>query len=124
MPHGLETRVGERGLALSGGERQRLSLARVFLRADAELLVLDEATSALDASSEQWLFDALESVGRGKAIVAITHRLALAGLADEVLVLDAGQIVQRGPPRALALSAGPYAALLAAAQQTGSAVRD
>ncbi|GAB7047322.1 ABC transporter ATP-binding protein [Catenuloplanes indicus] len=96
LPAGIETRVGERGEALSVGERQLVALARAYV-ADPDLLVLDEATSAVDPATEVRLQAALDTVTRGRTTIAIAHRLSTAQAADEVLVFDAGRIVQRGP---------------------------
>ena len=95
LPHGLETRVGQRGESLSAGERQLVALLRAHL-ADPDLLVLDEATSAVDPQLEMRIGRALERLMSGRTSVTIAHRLSTAENADEVLVVDAGRIVQRG----------------------------
>jgi putative ABC transport system ATP-binding protein len=121
LPRGLGTRVGQRGESLSAGERQLVALARAYL-ADPDLLVLDEATSAVDPSTEVRIQRALEGLTRGRTSVAIAHRLSTAEAADEVIVVDRGRIVQRGPHRDLVREAGSvYAGLHAswAAQQQG-----
>nr|WP_221376078.1 ABC transporter ATP-binding protein [Actinoplanes polyasparticus] len=96
LPNGMETPVGERGEALSVGERQLVALVRAYV-ADPDLLVLDEATSAVDPATEVRLQRALDTVTRGRTTVAIAHRLSTAQAADEVIVVDAGRVVQRGP---------------------------
>jgi ABC-type multidrug transport system fused ATPase/permease subunit len=96
LPQGMDTQVGERGEALSVGERQLVALARAYV-ADPDLLVLDEATSAVDPATEVRLQRALDAVTRGRTTVAIAHRLSTAQAADEVIVVDRGRIVQRGP---------------------------
>jgi len=96
LPQGLDTPVGERGEALSVGERQLVALVRAYV-ADPDLLVLDEATSAVDPATEVRLQRALDLVTRGRTTVAIAHRLSTAQSADEVIVVDAGRVVQRGP---------------------------
>ncbi|TBL38194.1 ABC transporter ATP-binding protein [Verrucosispora sp. SN26_14.1] len=96
LPAGLATRVGERGEALSVGERQLVALARAYV-ADPDLLVLDEATSAVDPATEVRLQRTLDAVTRGRTTLAIAHRLSTAQGADEVIVVDRGRIVQRGP---------------------------
>jgi ABC-type multidrug transport system fused ATPase/permease subunit len=96
LPAGMDTRVGERGEALSVGERQLVALARAYV-ADPDLLVLDEATSAVDPATEVRLQRALDAVTRGRTTIAIAHRLSTAQAADEVIVVDAGRVVQRGP---------------------------
>ena len=101
LPEGLNTAVGERGEALSVGERQLVALARAYV-ADPDLLVLDEATSAVDPATEVRLQHTLDAVTRGRTTVAIAHRLSTAQAADEVIVVDKGVIVQRGPHEELA----------------------
>ncbi|MCL7455658.1 ABC transporter ATP-binding protein [Micromonospora echinofusca] len=96
LPSGLHTPVGERGEALSVGERQLVALARAYV-ADPDLLVLDEATSAVDPATEVRLQRTLDAVTRGRTTLAIAHRLSTAQAADEVIVVDKGRIVQRGP---------------------------
>jgi ATP-binding cassette subfamily B protein len=96
LADGLHTRVGERGETLSVGERQLVALARAYV-ADPDLLVLDEATSAVDPATEVRLQRTLDAVTRGRTTIAIAHRLSTAQAADEVIVVDAGRVVQRGP---------------------------
>ena len=110
LPDGVRTPVGERGEALSVGERQLVAVARAYV-ADPDLLVLDEATSAVDPATEVRLARALDSLTRGRTTLTIAHRLATAEAADEVIVVDAGRVVQRGPHSALVAEPGPYARL-------------
>ncbi|MED7925402.1 ABC transporter ATP-binding protein [Nonomuraea sp. LP-02] len=110
LPAGLDTPVGQRGESLSAGERQLVALARAYL-ADPDLLLLDEATSAVDPATEVRLARALEGVTRGRTAVSIAHRLSTAENADEVLVFDAGRLVQRGPHAELVEQPGVYADL-------------
>jgi ABC-type multidrug transport system fused ATPase/permease subunit len=110
LPRGLETRVGQRGESLSAGERQLVALLRAHL-ADPDLLVLDEATSAVDPSLEMRIGRALERLMSGRTSVTIAHRLSTAENADEVVVVDRGRIVQRGPHRELVGQPGVYAGL-------------
>ena len=110
LPHGLATHVGQRGESLSAGERQLVAIARAYL-ADPDLLVLDEATSAVDPSTEVRVQRALEGLTRGRTSVAIAHRLSTAERADEILVVDAGHVVQRGTHAELVDAEGPYARL-------------
>ncbi|MBW3641254.1 MAG: ATP-binding cassette domain-containing protein, partial [Actinobacteria bacterium] len=110
LPGGLHTAVGERGDSLSVGERQLVAIARAYI-ADPDLLVLDEATSAVDPATEVRLQRALDSLTRGRTTLAIAHRLSTAEAADEILVVDAGRIVQRGPHRELVVVDGVYARL-------------
>ncbi|MEU4425235.1 ABC transporter ATP-binding protein [Actinoplanes sp. NPDC024001] len=113
LPDGLETPVGERGEALSVGERQLVALVRAYV-ADPDLLVLDEATSAVDPATEVRLQHALDLVTRGRTTVTIAHRLSTAQAADEVIVVDAGRVVQRGPHARLVAEEGSiYAKLYA-----------
>ena len=113
LPAGLATPVGERGEALSVGERQLVALVRAYV-ADPDLLVLDEATSAVDPATEVRIQRALDMVTRGRTTVAIAHRLSTAQAADEVIVVDAGRVVQRGPHSQLVLEEGSiYARLYA-----------
>jgi putative ABC transport system ATP-binding protein len=110
LPEGVHTPVGERGDSLSVGERQLVAIARAYV-ADPDLLVLDEATSAVDPATEVRLQRALDSLTRGRTTLAIAHRLSTAEGADEVLVVDAGVVVQRGPHAELVQQDGVYARL-------------
>ncbi|GAA2408023.1 ABC transporter ATP-binding protein [Actinomadura vinacea] len=110
LPRGLETPVGQRGESLSAGERQLVALARAYI-ADPDLLVLDEATSAVDPATEVRIQRALDGVTRGRTAISIAHRLSTAESADEVIVFDAGRIVQRGPHAELVAQPGVYADL-------------
>ena len=105
LPNGLETRAGQRGESLSAGERQLVALLRAQL-ADPDLLVLDEATSAVDPALEMRIGRALERLMQGRTSVTIAHRLTTAENADEVVVVDAGRIVQRGPHEELVRQSG------------------
>jgi len=109
-PHGYETEVGERGLKLSGGEKQRVAIARTILKAPP-ILVLDEATSALDSHTEKEIQDALEGVSKGRTTLVIAHRLSTIVGADEIIVLDKGEIVERGNHAALLAANGLYASM-------------
>ena len=110
LPHGIDTRVGERGEALSVGERQLVALARAYV-ASPDLLVLDEATSAVDPATEVRIQRALDGLTRGRTSIAIAHRLSTAENADEILVFDAGRLVQRGTHAQLVAAEGVYARL-------------
>jgi ATP-binding cassette subfamily B protein len=110
LPDGMATRVGERGLRLSGGERQRVGLARALL-ADPRILVLDEATSALDSRTEAAIQATLRRAKAGRTTLIVAHRLSTVADADEILVLRAGRIVERGPHAELIRREGEYAAL-------------
>lgn len=110
LPAGIDTPVGERGARLSAGERQLVALTRAWLRRP-DLLVLDEATSALDPALDVALRRAIERLTSGRTSVTVAHRLATAEAADEVLVFDAGRLVEKGPHHLLVGQAGPYARL-------------
>ncbi len=110
LPQGLDTRVGEGGSMLSGGQRQRLAIARAILK-NAPILILDEATSALDSESERQIQDALAHVMRDRTTFVIAHRLSTVEHADQVLVMEAGRIAERGTHRRLLAEGGLYAAL-------------
>jgi len=111
LPAGLDTLVGQRGESLSAGERQLVALLRAHL-ADPDLLVLDEATSAVDPQLEMRIGRALERLMSGRTSVTIAHRMSTAESADEVVVVDRGRVVQRGPHAELvAETAGVYAGL-------------
>ena len=110
LPEGYSTSVGERGLKLSGGEKQRVAIARTILKGPP-VLVLDEATSALDSFTEKEIQDALDRVSEGRTTLVIAHRLSTVVNADEIIVLDKGQIVERGHHRDLLAANGVYAAM-------------
>ena len=110
LPHGLATRVGERGLKLSGGERQRVGIARALL-ANPRLLILDEATSALDGPTEAAIQETLRKVKAGRTTLVIAHRLSTIADADQILVLRRGRIVEQGTHADLLANQGEYAAL-------------
>lgn len=110
LPEGYETRVGERGARLSGGEKQRIAIARAFLK-NPPVIVLDEATSALDTKAERAIQGALERVARDRTSLIIAHRLSTVVNADEIIVMDAGRIVERGRHATLLAQGGLYAQL-------------
>ncbi len=108
LPQGYDTPVGERGLKLSGGEKQRVAIARTILK-NPPILILDEATSALDSRTEDDIQSALHEVERARTTIIIAHRLSTVIDADEILVMDAGRIVERGSHAALLAADGIYA---------------
>jgi len=111
LPEGFHTVVGDRGTKLSGGQRQRIAIARALLK-DAPVLLLDEATSALDSESEQAIQQALDTLMEGRTVIAIAHRLSTLRNFDRIVVMDAGRVIDDGPPGELAARPGPYRDLL------------
>jgi subfamily B ATP-binding cassette protein MsbA len=107
LPGGYDTLLGERGTRLSGGQRQRIAIARALLR-DPPILLLDEATSALDTESERLVQDAIDRLMQDRTVLVVAHRLATVLDADEILVLDAGRLVERGTHQALLAENGLY----------------
>jgi len=108
LPDGYDTRVGERGLKLSGGEKQRVAIARTLLK-DPPILILDEATSALDSRTEAAIQDTIRTIERGRTSIVIAHRLSTVVDADQIVVLDAGQVAERGTHAELLRRGGLYA---------------
>lgn len=115
LPDGYQTRVGERGLKLSGGEKQRVAIARALLK-NPPVLIFDEATSALDSKTEKAIQASLENAARGRTTLVIAHRLSTIMNADQILVMDAGRIIERGSHVQLLEAAGRYAQMWALQQ--------
>ncbi|MDX1402150.1 MAG: ATP-binding cassette domain-containing protein, partial [Kiloniellales bacterium] len=119
LPDGYETVVGERGLKLSGGEKQRVAIARTMLKRP-RILLFDEATSSLDTRTEQEIQKSLDEVSLDRTTLIIAHRLSTVVHADEILVMEAGEIVERGSHESLLSRGGVYAAMWDRQQQAKS----
>ena len=121
LPDGYDTVVGERGYRFSGGEKQRIAIARTVLR-NPPILVLDEATSSLDTATEREVQEALDRLAAGRTTVAIAHRISTIADADQILVLDRGQVVERGRHEELVALGGRYAELVGRGEADREAV--
>jgi len=110
LAEGYDTQVGENGVMLSGGQRQRIAIARAILK-NAPILILDEATSALDTESERHIQAAMEEVMKGRTTLVIAHRLSTIESVDNIVVVDAGKIVEQGSHEELLAKQGAYAQL-------------
>ena len=111
MPQGLNTQVGEGGVRLSGGERQRIAIARALLK-DAPVFLVDEATSALDTENQQTIAQSLSWLKGRRTLIVIAHQLSTIAMADHVVVLEDGLVVEQGSPQALLALDGRYAQFL------------
>jgi ATP-binding cassette, subfamily B, heavy metal transporter len=121
VPTGFETMVGERGLKLSGGEKQRVAIARMLLK-NPPILILDEATSALDTQNEQAIQEALRNLAARRTTLVIAHRLSTIVDADQILVMEQGEVLERGTHAQLLGQAGKYAAMWEAQSQSNAEV--
>jgi len=119
LPERYDATVGERGLKLSGGEKQRVAIARAILK-NPRILIFDEATSALDSATEQGIQDELARVARGHTTLVIAHRLSTVMDADQILVLEAGRVVERGTHRELLARGGAYARMWSLQQEAAA----
>ena len=116
LPEGVETIVGERGLKVSGGEKQRIAIARVILK-NPPILLFDEATSALDSAAERSILQALAEIAKQRTTLVIAHRLSTIVDADNILVIEQGELVEQGTHEALLAANGQYAHLWHMQQQ-------
>jgi ATP-binding cassette subfamily B protein len=123
MPDKYETEVGERGLKLSGGEKQRVAIARALLKNPA-ILIFDEATSALDSQSEKSIQAELDRIQVGRTTLIIAHRLSTVMNADQILVMDAGRILERGRHGELLAAGGYYAQMWRLQQEERKVARE
>ncbi|MBO1927659.1 lipid A export permease/ATP-binding protein MsbA [Thiomicrorhabdus sp. 6S2-11] len=121
LPDGLNTNIGDKGELLSGGQRQRIAIARAFLK-DAPILIMDEATSALDNQSEKMIQEAMETLRQDRTVIIIAHRLSTIENADQIVVLEHGQVVEQGDHQALISANGLYASLYQKGEQIGANV--
>lgn len=110
FPDKYETQVGERGLRLRGGKKQRVAIARTILK-DPRIIMLDEATSALDTHTEQEIQDNVWKIGKGRTLLVIAHRLSTITHADQIIVLHAGEVVEKGMHEELLAAQGRYASM-------------
>lgn len=116
LPQGYETVIGEAGGTLSGGERQRLSITRALIK-DAPIIILDEATANVDPENEKELMEAISALTQEKTVIMIAHRLKTVRHADQILVVDKGQIVQRGAHEELMAQDGIYRRFISGREQ-------
>ena len=112
LPKGLDTNIGDSGNKLSGGQKQRLSIARAVLK-NPPIMILDEATSALDTESERLVQKALENMMKNRTSIVIAHRLSTIQNADQIIVMQRGEIVEQGKHNELLLKEGNYSKLVA-----------
>ena len=110
LPNGLDTAIGERGVLLSGGQKQRVAIARAFIK-NAPIVILDEATSALDNKSEAIVQQAIDNLMKDRTVFVIAHRLSTVQNADQIVVINEGNIVEKGSHQELLDLKGAYHAL-------------
>lgn len=107
MERGLDTLIGEKGVSISGGRKQRISIARALIK-DPEILILDDSLSAVDAKTEQKIMQNIQKVRKEKTTILSTHRLSAVKQADEIIVMDAGRVIERGTHEELLEKQGWY----------------
>jgi ATP-binding cassette subfamily B protein len=123
FPKGFETMLGERGITLSGGQKQRVSIARAIAK-EPKILILDDCLSAVDTKTENSILTALRKIMENRTSVIISHRVSSAKLADHIIVLDDGKIIERGDHDSLMNQKGVYADLYEKQTQSGEPVED
>ena len=116
LPDGYQTAIGEGGSTLSGGEKQRISIARAILK-NANIVILDEATASIDPENEHLIQQAISELTIGKTVIVIAHRLATIEHADQILVVDKGEIVQKGTHQQLVQQEGLYRRFISIREQ-------
>lgn len=107
FPKGIKTMLGERGITLSGGQKQRVSIARAIVR-EPKILILDDCLSAVDTKTENSILNSMKKIMQGRTTVIISHRVSSAQLADKIIVLDEGEIVEQGSHASLMKKSGVY----------------
>jgi len=123
FPKGFDTLLGERGITLSGGQKQRVSIARAIVK-EPKILILDDCLSAVDTKTENAILNSLKRIMEKRTSIIISHRVSSAKLADQILVLDEGRIVERGNHESLMTQKGVYAALFEKQTQGGESLED
>jgi ATP-binding cassette subfamily B multidrug efflux pump len=123
FPKGFETLLGERGITLSGGQKQRVSIARAIVK-EPKILILDDCLSAVDTKTENAILNSLQKIMKNRTSIIISHRVSSAKLADQIIVLDEGRIVERGDHGALMAQKGVYAALFEKQTQGGESIEE
>jgi ATP-binding cassette subfamily B protein len=123
FPNGFDTLLGERGITLSGGQKQRVSIARAIVK-EPKILILDDCLSAVDTKTENAILNALKKIMENRTSIIISHRVSSAKLADQIIVLDEGRIVERGDHASLLAQKGVYAALFEKQTQGGESIEE
>jgi ATP-binding cassette subfamily B protein len=123
FPKGFDTMLGERGITLSGGQKQRVSIARAIVK-EPKILILDDCLSAVDTKTENAILNSLKKIMENRTSIIISHRVSSAKLADQIIVLDEGRIVERGDHASLMSQRGVYATLFEKQTQGGEPVEE